>query len=204
VAKIVADDVLQLGGGLRVLVTAALASTGHYLVQLAKRSNNFVIGTVGSADEVPVLRDLGADRIINRAEDDLDAVLEQDFHHMIDVVFDAMGGEVLDICLKHTASRGRIIVSETLREHLHDENSLHTIDIYHDLIERSISIHGFHLADYAQGIVLAGRQMIELYEAGEIQSIVDPESFEGIARVPDALSYVMSGRARGKVVVKLV
>lgn len=55
--------------GETVLVTAAAGATGHFGVQLAKLAGCHVVATVGSKGKADVVRQLGADRIINYHEE---------------------------------------------------------------------------------------------------------------------------------------
>lgn len=52
-----------------VLVTAAAGATGSFGVQLAKLAGCHVIATVGSKEKADIVRELGADRIINYHEE---------------------------------------------------------------------------------------------------------------------------------------
>lgn len=190
-------------GGLTVLVTAAISGSGHYAVQLAKMMGNHVIGTCRSEDEANLLAQLGCDRIINRENEDLDTVLGQEYPDGIQVVYDSFGGRIFDICLDHLAPRGRIIVAETLAEHTHHEESVHRLPIYDKLIWKAATIHGFNLLEYAQFILPHTIYLIDLYETGQIRSLIDPVSFVGLGSVADALEHIQRWQNRGKVVIKL-
>ena len=54
-----------MAAGEIVLVTAAAGATGSFAVQLAKLAGCHVVATVGSAAKAAVVKELGADRIIN-------------------------------------------------------------------------------------------------------------------------------------------
>ncbi|MEO1290545.1 MAG: hypothetical protein AAFV93_22605, partial [Chloroflexota bacterium] len=107
-------------------------------------------------------------------------------------------------CIDNTAPRARIIIANAIREQIRGESMLHTIDLYHKIIRRSVSLTGLNLSDYANAVPIEGLKLVDKIQRGEIQSLVDPTPFEGIASVPDALAHLMSGTAHGKVVVKLI
>ena len=55
--------------GETVLVTAAAGGTGHFGVQIAKLKGCSVVATCGSQAKAQLLKDLGADRVINYHEE---------------------------------------------------------------------------------------------------------------------------------------
>ena len=65
--------------GETVLVTAAAGGVGQFVVQLAKQAGNTVIATCGSEDKARLLRQLGADRIINYRQESLKEVLRKEY-----------------------------------------------------------------------------------------------------------------------------
>lgn len=66
-----------------VLVTAAAGGTGQFAVQLAKAAGNHVIATCGSRDKADYLKRLGADRVINYKEEDMKAILKQEYPKVV-------------------------------------------------------------------------------------------------------------------------
>lgn len=46
------------------------------------------------------------------------------------------------------------------------------------------------------------KKTLDLYQAGKLRAVVDSNVFCGIESVPDAIDYMLSGVALGKVVVK--
>lgn len=203
IAKIALDKVADIQGNEAVMVTSALGASGHFAAQLAKVQGCHVIGTCHDQEEAAILDRLGLDRIIIRSEEDATQVIADDYDEMINIVFDTMGGELLDTCIKHAAPRARVVIVEALREHVLGEETIHKVDFYRQIIRRSLSIIGFNLGDYANVIPVESLKLLDQLQLGVIQSLVDPNTFEGIERVPDALRHLMTGTSQGKVVVKL-
>lgn len=203
-AKVLVDYVLEIQSGETIFVTGALASIGHYVVQLAKRAGNRVIGTCSNADEAAILRDLGIDYAINRSEESIPEVLAAEFSGKLDIVVEALGGSTFDAILPHVAPRARIVVMETLWEHFRNEHNIHHINLYDDLIKRSVRLIGFNFADYAQGFTIEATKLIDQFERGEIKTVIDPTVFRGLESIPTALDHLMTGAGRGKLLVKLV
>ncbi|WP_426511118.1 NADP-dependent oxidoreductase [Dactylosporangium sp. McL0621] len=97
-------DVARVEPGQRVLVHAAGGGVGHVAVQIAKALGAEVIGTASAAKR-DFVRDLGADRVIDYAEEDFAEVLTD-----VDVVLDAIGGEYGPRSLR-TLRPGGLLVS---------------------------------------------------------------------------------------------
>ncbi|MFF3622918.1 NADP-dependent oxidoreductase [Streptomyces sp. NPDC002467] len=96
-------DTAGVSAGQRVLVHAAAGGVGHLAVQIAKARGAYVIGTA-SAGKHDVLRDLGADEVIDyRTTDFEDAVTD------VDVVIDALGGDHGQRSLKVLKPGGHLI-----------------------------------------------------------------------------------------------
>ncbi|MFF4009618.1 NADP-dependent oxidoreductase [Streptomyces sp. NPDC001717] len=96
-------DTAGVSAGQRVLVHAAAGGVGHLAVQIAKARGAYVIGTA-SAGKHDVLRDLGADEVIDyRSTDFEDAVTD------VDVVIDALGGDHGQRSLKVLKPGGHLI-----------------------------------------------------------------------------------------------
>jgi NADPH-dependent curcumin reductase CurA len=203
-AKVLVDHILNIQKGDIVMVTSALGSVGHYVVQLVKRLGHTVIGTCYNADEAHLLRDLNIDYAIVRSEENVAEVLASEFAGKLNVVVDALGGTVLEAVLEQTAPRARVVLIESLWQHLRrNMDSVH-IDFYHLLIQRSVSLIGFNFGDYAQGFQFEALKLIDMHERGEITTVIDSREFIGINNVSNALTYLFTGMGRGKIIVKLV
>ncbi len=77
----------------RVLITGASGGVGSALVQLAKRRGAMIVALASSAKH-DLIRDLGADAILDRAPDDLAAALQTVTGHAdVTVICDVVGGD---------------------------------------------------------------------------------------------------------------
>lgn len=203
IAKIALEFVADIQSGETVMVTSGTGASGHFVVQLAKAQGCHVVASCANAEEAALLQQLGADRVINRSEEDIFHVIAEEYHDMLNIVFDNMGGRVLDACIEHAAPRARVLLIEALREHVGGEASQHSIDLFRKLILRSVALIGFNPGDYANAIPIESIKLLDQLQMGLIQSIVDPVDFEGLEAIPDAIAHMMSGKSRGKIVVKL-
>lgn len=186
-----------------VIVTSGLGASGHFALQLALNMGCYVITTCKDAEEAAILERWDPNRIVVREQDNLAEVLATDYPEAISVVFDTMGGQMLDACIAQTAPRARVVLVDAVHEHIRDESPTHTINFYRQVVRNSLSIMGINLSDFTGVIRVETLKLLEMIEQGLIESLVDGQQFEGIAQVPDAIGYLMSGAARGKVIVKL-
>ncbi|MGJ3237215.1 MAG: zinc-binding dehydrogenase [Anaerolineae bacterium] len=200
-AKIALEFVANIQSTETVMVTGALSASGHFAVQLAKMQGCHVIGTCANAHEASILTHLGVDQVLDRSADDVAQVLTDEYHDMINVVFDVIGGPILAACIKNAAPRARIVLNAAL----HQQQNGHTppADLYQRLIAHSIALVGFSLSDYANAVPIESLKLLDKLQLGILHSLVDPTEFSGIDTVPDAIAHMMSGASRGKVIVQL-
>ncbi len=94
-------DRAKIQPGERVLIHGAAGAVGIFAVQLAHLHGAHVIGTASSAN-LELIAKLGAEEVI-----DYRASSFEDRTQKVDVVFDGVGGEVLDSILEHAQTRGQ-------------------------------------------------------------------------------------------------
>ena len=100
-----------LKAGDTLFVQAGASGLGIAAIQLAKIIGARIVTTVGSDDKAAMVRNLGADVVINRRKEDVAAVLEK---QAPDVALDCAGGTVLGPCFNTMAPGGRWILIATL------------------------------------------------------------------------------------------
>ncbi|MBT2231193.1 NADP-dependent oxidoreductase [Nonomuraea sp. NEAU-A123] len=100
-------DTAGLKEGQRVLVHAAAGGVGHFAVQIAKARGAYVIGTASAAKH-ELLRDLGADELVDYRSEDFAEVVRD-----VDVVVETIGGDYGQRSLR-TLREGGTIVSLAL------------------------------------------------------------------------------------------
>ena len=98
-----------LKAGERVLIHAGAGGVGSNLVQMAKRMGAYVYATVSTPAKADFARSLGADEVILYTESDFEEeIKERTGGRGVDVVFDAIGGDVLEKSLRCVARRGHV------------------------------------------------------------------------------------------------
>lgn len=208
-ASIALEKVGRLQGGETVLVTAAAGGTGQFAIQLARLAGCHVIGTCSTDEKAHFLRDLGCNRPINYKKEDLRAVLKSEYPKGIDVVYESVGGEMFNTCVKSLAPRGRVIIIGYISSYKSSTilNSRPNIPLYQMLLAKSASVCGFFLLHYIADIPSHFAKLAGLYTAGKLRGGVDlghkclNGPFKGLESAFDAVDYLYSGQSSGKIVV---
>ena len=101
----------RLQPGDTLLVHGAAGGVGLAAVDLGKMLGAIVIATAGSEDKLEIVKEKGADHVINyTAGEFAERVLELTGGRGVDVVFDPVGGKVFDESIRCIAPRGRLLV----------------------------------------------------------------------------------------------
>ncbi len=101
-------DAGGLQSGETVLIHAAAGGVGGFAVQLAKQHGATVIGTASPRNH-DYLRGLGADRVIDYLTQDFRQVIREWYPSGVDLVYDCVGGDVLEQSVEILSSTGRLI-----------------------------------------------------------------------------------------------
>lgn len=110
-AYLMLKDAAQLQAGQSVLVHAAAGGVGTLLVQIAKQLGaGKIIATASTSEKLAVAKSLGADEVINYTESDwFQQVVDATDGKGVDVILDAVGGDILRNSLNCLAPFGRLI-----------------------------------------------------------------------------------------------
>jgi NADPH2:quinone reductase len=101
----------RLGAGDTVLITAGAGAIGHLAVQLARQQGaGTVIATAGSAAKLAFLKELGADVAVDYTQPDWSDQVRRAAPGGVDVILEAVGGEVLHKSIGLLAPFGRAVV----------------------------------------------------------------------------------------------
>jgi NADPH:quinone reductase-like Zn-dependent oxidoreductase len=192
----------HLKKGQKVLIQAGSGGVGTFAIQLAKHVGATVATTTSTAN-VDLVRRLGADVIVDYKKDDFEKVLRD-----YDVVLNSLGKETLEKSLRVLKPGGKLISISG------PPDPAFATDIGSGWILRQLmGVLSYrirrqarrHRVDYSFLFMKASgdqlREITSLIEAGTVRPVVDRTfPFESAG---EALAYVETGRAKGKVVVKV-
>ena len=109
-------DRARIAKGESVLVLGATGGVGLAAIQLAKQMGaSKVLAAVASKDKTPIVRDAGADGIVDLGAPDLRESLREQVYAQVgkggvDIVLDMLGGDMFDAAIRALAWRGRLVV----------------------------------------------------------------------------------------------
>jgi NADPH2:quinone reductase len=111
VAYHIFNDALRLRAGENVLVHAAAGGMGNALIDLAKAAGLTVIGVAGGEGKARFARDLGADHVIDRKNEDVAArVAEISGGRGVDAIIDPVAGPTIPGNLALLAPCGVLVI----------------------------------------------------------------------------------------------
>ncbi|WP_419701724.1 NADP-dependent oxidoreductase [Mucilaginibacter sp. NFX135] len=192
----------QLKKGQKVFIQAGSGGVGTFAIQLAKHLGA-IVATTTSAANAELVKSLGADVVIDYKKDDFEKVL-----HGYDLVLNSQDGKTLEKSLRVLKPGGKLISISGPPDP--DFAAEIGAPWYIKLILRLLSSGvrkkakqlkvGFSfLFMKANGQQL--KEITDLINSGTIIPVMDKVfPFESIK---EAMAYVESGRAKGKVVVKM-
>ncbi|MFZ6769851.1 NADP-dependent oxidoreductase [Undibacterium sp. Di26W] len=196
-------ELANLKKGQKVFIQAGSGGVGTFAIQLAKHMGAIVATTTSTAN-IELVKSLGADIVIDYKKDDFEKIL-QDY----DVVLNSQDGKTLEKSLQILKPGGKLISISGPP----DVDFAKKIGApwFVQFIMRLLSFGVRRKAmrrhiDYSFLFMRAhGRQLREittLIDAGAIRPVVDKIfPFEATG---EAMAYVEKGRAKGKVVVKIL
>jgi NADPH:quinone reductase-like Zn-dependent oxidoreductase len=192
----------NLRKGQKVLIHAGSGGVGTIAIQLAKHLGAFV-ATTTSAPNAEWVKRLGADVVIDYRKDDFEKIL-QDY----DVVLNSLGGDVLEKSLRVLKPGGKLIsisgppdpafakdigapwfVRQVMR--------LLSYRIRKNAARRNVGYSFLFMKPSGDQL----REIGSLIDSGVIRPVVD--KVFPFASTNEALAYVETGRAKGKVVVRV-
>lgn len=192
----------NLKKGQKVFIQAGSGGVGTVAIQLAKHLGAYVATTVSAANK-DLVKSLGADLIIDYKTQDFEMILKD-----YDLVLNSQDAKTLEKALKIVKPAGKAIsISGPPDVDYADETGLNWV------LKNVIRLLSFKIKRLAKKLHVQyaflfmkpnGKQLSELtalIEAGIIRPVVD--KVFPFAATNDAMSYLETGRAKGKVVIKV-
>ena len=185
--------------GETVVVSGAAGAVGQVVGQIAKIKGCRVVGIAGGADKCAYLRSIGFDAAIDYKHEDVKAALKQHCPKGVDVYFDNVGGEILDIVLTQLAMHARIVICGAISQY--NESKMKGPSNYMSLLVNRAMMKGMVVFDYASRYGEAAREMAGWMAAGQLKTREDV--VEGLETFPETLLMLFKGENTGKLVLKV-
>ncbi|KAK2626247.1 hypothetical protein QTJ16_004509 [Diplocarpon rosae] len=193
-------DVGQVRAGDFVVVSGAAGATGSVVCQIAKLQGAKVLGLAGSDDKVQWLKDLGCDDALNYKKADFAKEFKEKTADLIDVFFDNVGGEILELALSRAKAHSRFVMCGAISQY-NSSTPVGPKNISMVIVMR-IKLQGFIVFDYAKQFPQARAELTKWLAEGKLQrkeTIVKG----GLKAAEQALLDLYKGVNTGKLLVEV-
>lgn len=196
-------DVAKPVAGETLLVSGAAGAVGSVVGQIGKLHGCRVIGIAGGAEKCRrLIEDYGFDVAIDYKGKDV-ARLAQDIRQAApegaNIVFENVGGDVMDAELLNLARQARIVLCGLISEY----NSPERIGIRNlwQVLAQGATIHGYLVMDYVPQFAEAGAVMAQWMAEGKLR--MDEDVQEGLENTYAVFMRLFTGANTGKLVLKI-
>jgi len=181
--------------GETVLVSAASGAVGSVVGQLARLWGCRALGIAGGPEKCAYVKnELGFDDCF-----DYKAGRLRDQVRDVDVYFDNVGGEILDLALARLRLFGRVVVCGTISDY--NATDPYRVKNWRAILVNRLKVQGMIVFDFKERYGEALKALGGYYAAGKLktrESVV-----EGLANAPQGFIALLKGGNFGKQLVKL-
>ena len=186
--------------GETVLVSGAAGATGSIVAQIANLKGCRTVGIAGGEEKCDWLKRVArVEYVIDYKSEDVSARVKELCPKGVDIFFDNVGGEQLDIALARLALHGRIVLCGAISQY--GEAVPAGPKNYMNLISKRGRMEGFLVSDYMKDAALAIADLGTWVREGKIVDRVDVQN--GLENAPKTLERLFSGKNIGKQLLKI-
>jgi NADPH-dependent curcumin reductase CurA len=186
--------------GDRVLIPAVTGGVGAAAAQFCRLRGAEVVGTAGSDEKCRYAEErLGVNHCINRRTADLPGALDVAFGNGIDIYFDLVGGELLNLASERLAPHARVVLAGLISEYNQAERAAGPPP--GNWIKARATVYGLVVYDFEPRRDEFVDAVVPWLEQGEIFQLEDVA--DGIEAAPEAFCRLMRGGNFGKSVVRM-
>ncbi|MFK8008491.1 MAG: NADP-dependent oxidoreductase [Saprospiraceae bacterium] len=196
--------ILEIGKikeGETVFVSGAAGAVGSIVGQIAKIKGCTVIGTAGGAEKCKyVVEQLGFDACIDYKNENVSEGLKVAAPEGIDVYFDNVGGDILDVALSQIRKNARVILCGAISQY-NNTTPIKGPSNYLSLIIQRANMTGIIVLDYVNDFGTAAQEMGKWIAQGKLKSKED--IYDGIENFYPTYQRLFNGNKMGKLVLKV-
>ncbi|WP_282950076.1 MULTISPECIES: NADP-dependent oxidoreductase [unclassified Sphingopyxis] len=184
-----------------VLVSGAAGATGSVVGQLAKIAGCRAVGIAGGEDKCRwLVEEAGYDAAIDYKAGDVRAQLRDHCPRGVDVIFDNVGGTILNDMLGEIATGARVVICGGISRY--ETGSLPAgPQNYFNLVFRRGTMAGFIVIDWASEFPAIRKRLEGFVQDGRLTYREDVQ--QGFENAPATLKRLFGGQNRGKQLLKL-
>ncbi len=187
--------------GETVVVSGAAGAVGQTVGQIAKLKGCRVVGIAGGKAKCDwVVNELGFDACIDYKNGDVRAGLKEHCPKGVDIYFDNVGGEILDMVLAKITRGARIIICGAISQY-NNTTPVKGPANYLSLLVNRARMEGIVVFDYADRYHVGIAEMAGYLKAGTMKSKEDV--VVGLDTFPETLLKLFNGENFGKLVLQV-
>jgi NADPH-dependent curcumin reductase CurA len=188
-----------------LLVSGAAGAVGSVVGQIGKIKGCRVIGIAGGAEKCRrLVEDYGYDVAIDyrgKSADQLSAEIGAAAPDGVNMVFENVGGDVLDASLLNLAMNARVLLCGLISEYNSDAGKVGARNIWQLIVKRA-TMQGFLIADYVPRFAEGATQIAQWIGEGKMR--IDEDVQEGLENAYPAFMRLFSGANTGKLILRIV
>jgi len=193
-------DIGKPVAGETLVVSAAAGSVGSLVCQIGKLLGLRVIGIAGGAEKCKWLLDTcGVDGAIDYKHDDVAKRLELLCPNGVDILFENVGGPVMDMVIERINKFGRIALCGMISTY--NGNVGQSVNSLLQLVNKTARIEGFLVTNYMHRYHEVTRLLEGWVLEGKLKYEID--ILDGLDSVIDAMARIFHGRNRGVQLVRI-
>ena len=191
----------QPKAGETLVVSGASGAVGATVGQVAKILGLRVVGIAGGQEKCDyAIREFGFDACIDYKNQDVRKGLKEACPAGIDIYFDNVGGEILDIVLTRINLKARIVICGAISQY-NNTAPVKGPSNYLSLLVNRARMEGIVVFDYAPRFKEGAAQLGQWMAEGKLKS--REHVVEGLVTFPDTLMKLFKGENFGKLVLKV-
>ncbi|MFM2099795.1 MAG: hypothetical protein RLZZ366_1334 [Pseudomonadota bacterium] len=198
-------DGLKPQAGETLLVSGAAGAVGSVVGQIGKVKGCRVIGIAGGAEKCRrLIKDYGFDVAIDyrgKTVEQLSAEIAAAAPEGVNMIFENVGGDVLDAGLMNLAMHARVLLCGLISEYNSDSGKVGARNIWQLIVKRA-TMQGFLIADYVPRFAEGGMQIAQWIGEGKMR--IDEDVQNGLENAHAAFMRLFSGENTGKLILKII
>jgi NADPH-dependent curcumin reductase CurA len=190
----------QPKAGETVVVTAASGAVGSIAGQIAKLKGCRVVGIAGGPEKCRyVVEELGFDACVDYRAADFEAQLAAATPNYVDILFENVGGPVMDAVLKRINDHARIALCGNISQY--NAKEPYGIKGMRELLMHRVTTYAFVIADHRDYWPTALAELSVWLREGKLRFKEDVA--QGLTSAPAAFIRMLTGANFGKQLVRL-
>ncbi|KAI6768691.1 hypothetical protein HG531_010880 [Fusarium graminearum] len=184
-----------------VVVSGAAGATGSVAGQIAKLKGATVVGIAGGEDKCKWLtEELGFDVALNYKADDFKEKFNEATKNYIDVYYDNVGGDILDMCLMRAKEHARFIECGLVSQY--NAAKPQGPRAFSQIVTMRIKMQGFIVLDHAKDFATARADLAKWMSEGKLKK-TETVIRGGLKVAEQALVDLYKGINTGKLIVEI-